>query len=110
MGQTHWHCIRYLLRSVRKEKDDVLDLMSVLMRVLYHLMILVSVVLMHVSSESCLMYALMILVVVWFLSSYTMFCVCDSSAVARATCMQNGFELLETSKARLFGKRGHRCG
>ena len=99
-----------LLRSVRKEKDDVLDLMSVLMRVLYPLMILVSVVLMHVSSESCLMYALMILVVVWFLSSYTMFCVCDSSAVARATCMQNGFELLETSKARLFGKRGHRCG
>ena len=45
MGQTHWHCIRYLLRSVRKEKDDVLDLMSVLMRVLYPLMILVSVVL-----------------------------------------------------------------
>ena len=38
--------------------------MSVLMRVLYHLMILVSVVLMHVSSESRLMYALMILVVV----------------------------------------------
>ena len=88
----------------------MLDLMSVLMRVRYPLMILVSVVLMHVSSESCLMYALMILVVVWFLSSYTMFCVCDSSAVARATCMQNGFELLETSKARLFGKRGHRCG
>ena len=57
MGQTHWHCIRYLLRSVRKEKDDMLDLMSVLMRVLYPLMILVSVVLMHVSSESCLMYA-----------------------------------------------------
>ena len=84
MGQAHWHCIRYLLRSVRKEKDDVLDLMSVLMRVLY---------------------ALMILVVVWFLSSYTMFCVCDSSAVARATCMQNGFELLETSKARLLGSR-----
>ena len=105
MGQAHWHCIRYLLRSVRKEKDDVLDLMSVLMRVLYPLMILVSVVLMHVSSESCLMYALMILVVVWFLSSYTMFCVCDSSAVARATCMQNGFELLETSKARLLGSR-----
>ena len=49
MGQTHWHCIRCLLRSVRKEKDDMLDLMSVLMRVLYHLMILVSVVLMHVS-------------------------------------------------------------
>ena len=49
MGQAHWHCIRYLLRSVRKEKDDVLDLMSVLMRVLYSLMILVSVVLMHVS-------------------------------------------------------------
>ena len=42
----------------------MLDLMSVLMRVLYHLMILVSVVLMHVASESCLMYALMILVVV----------------------------------------------
>ena len=105
MGQTHWHCIRCLLRSVRKEKDDMLDLMSVLMRVLYPLLILVSVVLMHVSSESCLMYALMVLVVVWFLSSYTMFCVCDSSAVARATCMQNGFELLETSKARLFGSR-----
>ena len=52
----------------------MLDLMSVLMRLLYPLMILVSVVLMHVSSESCLMYALMILVVVWFLSSYTMFC------------------------------------
>ena len=91
------------MKYVRKETEDVLDLMSVLMRVLYPLMILVSVVLMHVSSESCLMYALMILVVVWFLSSYTMFCVCDSSAVARATCMQNGFELLETSKARLFG-------
>ena len=105
MGQAHWHCIRYLLRSVRKEKDDVLDLMSVLMHVLYPLMILVSVVLMHVSSESCLMYALMSLVVVWFLSSYTMFCVCDSSAVARATCMQNGFELLETSKARLLRNR-----
>ena len=105
MGQAHWHCIRYLLRSVRKEKDDVLDLMSVLMRVRYPLMILVSVVLMHVSSESCLMYALMSLVVVWFLSSYTMFCVCDSSAVARATCMQNGFELLETSKARLLRNR-----
>ena len=42
----------------------MLDLMSVLMRVLYPLTILVSVVLMHVSSESCLMYALMILVVV----------------------------------------------
>ena len=35
----------------------MLDLMSVLMRVRYPLMILVSVVLMHVSSESCLMYA-----------------------------------------------------
>ena len=32
-------------------------------------------------------------------------CVTSSSAVARATCMQNGFELLETSKARLFGSR-----
>ena len=31
--------------SVRKETEDVLDLMSVLMRVLYPLMILVSVVL-----------------------------------------------------------------
>jgi hypothetical protein len=37
----------------------VLDLMSVLMRLLYPLMILVSVVLMHVSSESCLMYMLL---------------------------------------------------
>ena len=79
--------------------------MSVLMRLLYPLMIFFSVVLMHVSYESCLMYALMSLVVVWFLSSYTMFCVCDSSAVARATCMQNGFELLETSKARLLRNR-----
>jgi len=52
------------IRSVRKETEDVLDLMSVLMRVLYPLMILVSVVLMHVSFESCLMYALMILVAV----------------------------------------------
>ena len=79
--------------------------MGVFMRLLYPLMIVVSVVLMRVSSESCLMYALMILVVVWFLSSYTMFCVCDSSAVARATCMHNGFELLETSKARLLRNR-----
>ena len=88
----------------------MLDLMGVLMRLLYPLMILVSVVLMHVSSESCLMYALMILVVVWFLSSCTMFCVCDSSAVARATCMQNGFELLERNKApvqhRFVGHQG----
>ena len=45
--------------SVRKETEDVLDLMSVLMRLLYPLMILVSVVLMHVSSESCLMYMLL---------------------------------------------------
>ena len=37
----------------------MLDLMSVLMRLLYPLMILVSVVLMHVSSESCLMYMLL---------------------------------------------------
>ena len=37
------------MKYVRKETEDVLDLMSVLMRVLYHLMILVSVVLMHVS-------------------------------------------------------------
>ena len=40
----HSHCICYLRRSVRKETEDVLDLMSVLMHVLYPLMILVSVV------------------------------------------------------------------
>ena len=33
------------MKYVRKETEDVLDLMSVLMRVLYPLMILVSVVL-----------------------------------------------------------------
>ena len=49
MGQALTLYLLSAIRSVRKETEDVLDLMSVLMRVLYHLMILVSVVLMHVS-------------------------------------------------------------
>ena len=60
---------------MRKEKEEVLDLMSVLMRVLYPLTFLVSVVLMHVSYESCLMYALMILVVVVLKLVYNVLCV-----------------------------------